>query len=150
MRGKIGNNALTVTLFKQLPWAQIVHQEANDQMIVLSPKNAQKVHSRSKLWAFEKKFPRNTSLNEGALFKRPPRTQILMKSKIYAPIRQIGGILPRFYTNPSLFLVFTVFTSSVNFFWSFPAQRASIALQCCRPVGPPSLRDGSLKGGYNS
>ena len=28
-----------------------------------------------------------------------------------------------------------------------PAQRASIATQCCSPVGPPSLRDGFLRGG---
>ena len=45
---KIGQNALLVTLFKQLPWAEIwlkfknvcAHQIANDQMIVLSPENA--------------------------------------------------------------------------------------------------------------
>ena len=30
-----------------------------------------------------------------------------------------------------------------------PAQRASIATQCCSPAGPPSLRDGFLRGGYN-
>ena len=29
-----------------------------------------------------------------------------------------------------------------------PAQRASIATQCCSPAGPPSLRDGFLRGGY--
>ena len=59
---KIGQNALSVTLFKQLPWAEIwpkfknfcAHQIANDQTIVLSPENPQKVHSRPKLWAFEK------------------------------------------------------------------------------------------------
>ena len=28
-----------------------------------------------------------------------------------------------------------------------PAQRASIALQCCSPIGPPSLWDGFLRGG---
>ena len=28
-----------------------------------------------------------------------------------------------------------------------PAQRASIATQCCSPAGPPSLRDGFLRGG---
>ena len=57
-RGKIGKSVLTVTLFKQLPRAQIgskfknvcVHQEANDQTIILSLENAQKVHSRPKLW----------------------------------------------------------------------------------------------------
>ena len=46
-------NALTVTLFKQLPQAQIgpkfknffAHQIANDQTIILSPENIQKVHS---------------------------------------------------------------------------------------------------------
>ena len=49
-------------LFKQLPQAEIwpkfknfcAHQIANDQTIVLSPENPQKVHSRPKLWAFEK------------------------------------------------------------------------------------------------
>ena len=64
-RDKIGQNALTVTLFKQLPRAEIgskfknfcAHQIANDQTIVLSPENPQKVHSRPKLWAFEKKVP---------------------------------------------------------------------------------------------
>ena len=30
-----------------------------------------------------------------------------------------------------------------------PAQRASIATQCCSPVGPRYLRDGFLRGGYN-
>ena len=72
-RGEIGQNALTVTLFKQLPPAQIgpkfknfcVYQKANDQTIILSPENVQKVHSRPRLLAFEKKFPRNGALNEG-------------------------------------------------------------------------------------
>ena len=70
---KIGPNALTVTLFKQLPQAQIgpkfkffgAHQIANYQMIILSPENVQKVHSRPKLWGFEKKLPQNLLLNEG-------------------------------------------------------------------------------------
>ena len=31
-----------------------------------------------------------------------------------------------------------------------PAQRASIATQCCSPAGPPSLRDGFLRGGYKN
>ena len=71
--GKIGQNALTVTLFKQLTQAQIgqkfknvcVHQKANDQMIVLSRENVQQMYSRPKLWAFEKKLWRNGALNEG-------------------------------------------------------------------------------------
>ena len=42
------------------------------------------------------------------------------------------GTFARFYTNPSLFLAFTVFTSSVYLFWSFPFK-------------PP--RDGFLRGG---
>ena len=54
--GKISQNALPVTLFKQLPWAEIglkfknfcAHQIANDQTIVLSPDNVQKVYSRPK------------------------------------------------------------------------------------------------------
>ena len=60
--GKIGKNALMVYLFKQLPRAHIglkfknlcAHQIANDHTIVLSPENVQKVHSRPKLWAFQK------------------------------------------------------------------------------------------------
>ena len=60
--GKIGQNALPVTLFKQLPRAHIglkfknlcSHQIANDHTIVLSPEKVQKVHSRPKLWAFQK------------------------------------------------------------------------------------------------
>ena len=61
---KIGQNALMGTLFKQLPQAQIgpkfknlcAHQKANDQTIILSPENVQKVQSRPKLWAFENKW----------------------------------------------------------------------------------------------
>jgi len=53
---------MTVTPFKQLPRAQFgakfknfcAHQIANDQTVVMSPENPQKVHSRPKLWAFEK------------------------------------------------------------------------------------------------
>ena len=53
-RGKIGQNALRVTLFKQVPREQIgpkfkyfcVHHKANDQTIILSPDNVQKVQSR--------------------------------------------------------------------------------------------------------
>ena len=71
--GKICQNALPVTIFKQLPQAQIrpkfknfcAYQITNDQTIVLSPENVQKVHSRSKLWVFEKKIPQNWVLNEG-------------------------------------------------------------------------------------
>ena len=56
-RGKIGENALTVTLFKQLPRTQTgpkfknfcVHQKANDQTIVLSPENVQQFHSYPKI-----------------------------------------------------------------------------------------------------
>ena len=62
--GKIGQNALPVTLFKQLPKAKIgpkfktfcAHQIANDQTIVLRPENPQKVNSRPKLLALEKKL----------------------------------------------------------------------------------------------
>ena len=70
---KISQNALMGTLFKQLPQAQIwmkfknccAHQIARGQTIVLSSKNVQKVHSRPKLWVFEKKLWRNLLLNEG-------------------------------------------------------------------------------------
>ena len=59
--------------FEQLPRAQIrskfknfcAHQIAKDQAILLSPENVQKVNSRPKIWVFEKKFPKNMSLNEG-------------------------------------------------------------------------------------
>ena len=52
--GKIGQNALTGTLFKQLPRAQIglkfkncfAYQIANDKIIILSTENVKKVHSR--------------------------------------------------------------------------------------------------------
>ena len=62
--GKIGQNTLTVTFFKQLPRAQIgqkfknlcAHQIANYKTIVLTSENVQKVHSRPKLLAFEKKI----------------------------------------------------------------------------------------------
>ena len=84
-------NALLVTLFKQLPRAKIgpefknfcAHQIANDQTIVLSPENPQKVHSRPKLWAFEKKFPRNLVLI--VLMVLGPN--FLRNPKISAPIR---------------------------------------------------------------
>ena len=54
---KIGQKALMGTLFKQLPQAQIgpkfknffAHQIANDQTVVLSPENVQKVHSYPKI-----------------------------------------------------------------------------------------------------
>ena len=76
---KMQNRPKFLTLFKQLPQAQIgpkfknccAHQIANDQTIVLSSENVQKVRSRPKLWAFEK----------SALFKQLPQAQILIKSK---------------------------------------------------------------------
>ena len=54
--------------------------------------------------------------------------------------------------NLSLFLAFTVFTSSVHFFWSFPykpplknpAQRASIATPCWASVPPGRIFEGGL------
>ena len=45
------------------------------------------------------------------------RPKLGRNSKISVPIRYF---LLRFYTNPSLFLGFTVSTSFVYFFWSFP------------------------------
>ena len=55
--GEICQNSLTVSLFEQLPQAQIrsnakylcAHQVANDKTIILSTENVHKVHSRSKL-----------------------------------------------------------------------------------------------------
>ena len=85
-----------------------------------------------------------------AIFKQPPRAQFLTKSKNFCAHQienyleiilgfeifekghpslsyrrskfgdKLWYFLPRFYTNPSLFLAFTVFTSIVYFFWSFP------------------------------
>ena len=60
---EIGQNALTVALFEQQPQAQIrttskyicAHQIANDKTIILSTENVQRVHSRPKLWGFEKR-----------------------------------------------------------------------------------------------
>ena len=46
-----------------------------------------------------------------------------------------GHFLLHFYTNPSLFLAFTVFTSIVYFFWSFPFKpplQKSKTLACGR------------------
>ena len=59
---KISQNLLTVPLFKQLSRAQIGpkfknfcdHRKANDQTIILSSENVQKVHCRPELWGFEK------------------------------------------------------------------------------------------------
>ena len=77
---KISPNALSVTLFKQPPKAEIwpkfknfcAYQIANDQTVVMSPENPPKVHSRPKLWAFEKKFPRNLVRNAVALLGLRP------------------------------------------------------------------------------
>ena len=87
-----------------------------------------------------------------AIFKRPPRAQFLTKSKNFCGHQienclkilldfeifekghskpelrmikvwsQIIVLFAMFYTNPSLFLAFTVFTSIVYFFWLFPFQ----------------------------
>ena len=58
---KIGQNVLTGTLFKQLPQSQsgpkLKNFCANEQTVVFSPENVQKVHSRPKLRALEKQFP---------------------------------------------------------------------------------------------
>ena len=55
---------------------------------------------------------------------------------------QIEGILPCFYNNPSLFLAFTVFTSSVYFFLSIhfkpPLQKSKIP--ACGRVRSTDLR----------
>ena len=59
---KIAKSALTVTLFELPPQKQIrpkakyfcAHQIAHDKTIILSTENVQKVHSRPKLWGFEK------------------------------------------------------------------------------------------------
>ena len=77
---KIGQNALSVTLFKQLSRAKIgpkfknfgAHQIANDQKIVLSKENPQKVHSRPKLWAFTMGFHFHCVLFLVISFQTPP------------------------------------------------------------------------------
>ena len=59
---KVAKSAFMGTLFEQLPQAQIrpnekflcAHLIANDKTIILSTENVQKVHSRPKLWGFEK------------------------------------------------------------------------------------------------
>ena len=62
MFGKIGQNALMVALFEQLPQAQIrpkvkffcAHQIANVKTIILSTENVQKLHSRPKFGGLKK------------------------------------------------------------------------------------------------
>ena len=87
---KIAKSALTVTLFEQPPQAQIrpkskyfcAHQIANDRTIILSTENVQKVHSRPKLWEFERgcgKISQNTLTV--TLFKQWPQAQIWPKFK---------------------------------------------------------------------
>ena len=59
---KVAKSAFMGTLFEQPPQAQIrpkakylyAHQIANDKTIIVSTENVQKVHSRPKLWGFEK------------------------------------------------------------------------------------------------
>ena len=59
---KISENLLTVPIFELLLRAQIGpkcknfcdHRKANDQTIILSSENVQKVHCRPELWGFEK------------------------------------------------------------------------------------------------
>ena len=59
---KVAKSSFIGTLFEQLPKAQIrpkakylcALQRANDKTIILSTENVQKVHSRPKLWGFEK------------------------------------------------------------------------------------------------
>ena len=79
-----------------------------------------------------------------AIFKRPPR---VIPSLSYGRSKfgsKLGHFLPRFYTNPSLFLAFTVFTSSVYFFWSFPFKPPPPLK--IRPGGTPAVEQ--LRGGY--
>ena len=65
---------------------------------------------------------------------------------------QNGGILPCFYTNPSLFLAFNVFTSIVYFFWSFPPLRNTTPAwpDLASFFTPTDLRLGFSRGGYKS
>ena len=57
-------------IYVQLPWAQIeqkskkfsAHQIANDEMIILSTENIQKVHSRHKLQQFKGKIVAKLSI----------------------------------------------------------------------------------------
>ena len=88
-------NAFSVTLFKQLPRAEIgpkfknfcAHQIANDKTIVLSPENPQKVHSRPKLWAFEKVVAKLYSKWELPSLNGRHGPNFWRNSKIFAPIR---------------------------------------------------------------
>ena len=102
-----------------------------------------------------------------AIFKRPPRAQFLTKSKNFCAHQienyleiilgfeifekghsqpelrtikvwsQIGTLFAPFLHHPSLFLAFTVFTSIVYFFWSFPFKP---------PLKNPSRRDSGPAG----
>jgi len=79
---KVAKSAFMGTLIEQPPQAQIrsnakylcAHQIANDKTIILSTENVQKVHSRLKLWGFEKwcgKIGQNTMTV--ALFEQLPQ-----------------------------------------------------------------------------
>ena len=81
---KAAKSAFMGTLIEQPPQAQkrpnakylCAHQIANDQTIVLSPENPQKVHSRPKLWAFEKKFENGNKILHGQDFCHELRTTV--------------------------------------------------------------------------
>ena len=88
-RGKIGQNALMVALFKQLPQTQIrppskyfgAHLIANDKTIILSTENVQKVHSRPKLFWTPTCF-----YNEDVSFR-----QVLLEINQIIKIRKLFG-----------------------------------------------------------
>ena len=76
---KVAKSAFMGTLFEQPPQAQIRTNEkylcANDKTIILSTENVQNVHSRPKLWGFEKwcgEIGQNTLTV--ALFEQLPQT----------------------------------------------------------------------------
>ena len=80
---KVAKSAFIGTVFEQPPQAQIrpnekylcAHQIANDKTIILSTENVQTVHSRPKLWWFEKwcgEIGQNTLTV--ALFEQLPQT----------------------------------------------------------------------------
>ena len=96
---KVAKSAFMGTLIEQPPQAQIrsnakylcAHQIANDKTIILSTENVQKVHSRPKLWGFEKwcgEIGQNTLTI--ALFEQLPQAYRRPTSKYFC-VHQIAN-----------------------------------------------------------
>ena len=150
--------------FKQLPYAHIrakfknfcAYQIANNQTIVLNTEKRQKVHSRPKLlqnWVINERCPLSVAVT-GTIFyeiqkflcpsvREPPGDYFRHWYKDICSLSygqskfgpKLWYFMLRFYTNPSLFLAFTNFTSSVYFFGHFKPTLKN-----------PSWRDGCPTG----